>query len=63
MGNILKEMFSIYIMTEMIKCSRCYSKPLTDFDVNKNGVRFKMCNKCRLYDRERLVSNGEEIRE
>ena len=47
----------------MIKCSRCYSKPLEDFEINKNGERFKMCNKCRLYDRERRINNGEELRE
>ena len=50
-------------MTEMIKCGRCYSKPLTDFDFNKNGVRFKMCNKCRIYDRDRRIINGDELRE
>jgi hypothetical protein len=52
-------------MTDIIKCSRCFSKELRhdDFCINKNGERFKTCNKCRDYDKERKDNNREAIRE
>ena len=64
-GNILKEMFSIYIMTEFLKCNRCSSKELKyeDFGINTNGERMKSCNSCRVSEKQRKDNNREAIRE
>ena len=50
-------------MSEIIKCNRCWSKELKfdDFYFNKDGERYKSCNTCRDYDKQRKHNNKEAI--
>jgi len=56
-------MFSIHSMAEIINCTRCCSKELTqeDFGFNKNGERLRTCNDCRFYTKQRKMDNKETI--
>jgi hypothetical protein len=50
-------------MTEIVNCSRCRSKELTqaDFGLSKTGDRMRTCNACRLDSKQRKDNNREEI--